>query len=348
MYGDMWVEPFRRLEKNGFIELKVILTSLPGKINSFKETFPYALVIPDEKLRNSEITDLFINKNNSIDNITTLYQYLYKYDTILFGMARRNNSFNKLCNAIDYRINYYRIIDGVTKMLKYLKPDVMFFSEIPHNYGAYLLYLISDFMKIRCLIMTMPIELKGRIYVIEGIDRVNERILTKYQKAKEPDYKEFLLPPSLDEPVNRIKGDYSQAKPAYVQKYIEKGKSKFVSLSHLRRMKRRKYLGTNLQIGIIHRILRRAEIFIWHRRLVKEYNALCKKVNFSEKYIYYAMHYQPEQTSLPMAGFFENQYMTLLLLSKHIPEGWSIYVKENPYQFLNLDLHQKDFKSIMF
>jgi hypothetical protein len=40
--------------------------------------------------------------------------------------------------------------------------------------------------------------------------------------------------------------------------------------------------------------------------------------------------------------------MTISLLSKHLPSGWKIYVKENPFQFLTMDPHQRDFKGKLF
>lgn len=89
-------------------------------------------------------------------------------------------------------------------------------------------------------------------------------------------------------------------------------------------------------------------MIIWHRQLPSFYRDLCSDINLTDRYIYFALHYQPEQTSLPMAGIFENQYMTISLLSRFLPSDWYIYVKENPYQFLNMDPHQRDFKSKLF
>src|SRR5690606_37441144 len=53
----------------------------------------------------------------------------------------------------------------------------------------------------------------------------------------------------------------------------------------------------------------------------------------SGKFVYVGLHYQPELTSFPLGGFFNNQYLMLLMLSSVIPSDWKILVKEHPSIF---------------
>lgn len=55
--------------------------------------------------------------------------------------------------------------------------------------------------------------------------------------------------------------------------------------------------------------------------------------NLTEKYIYFAMHMQPERTSTPEAGLFEDHLLAIEILARSLPKGWKLYVKENPRQF---------------
>lgn len=46
-----------------------------------------------------------------------------------------------------------------------------------------------------------------------------------------------------------------------------------------------------------------------------------------------ALHYQPELASTTLAGWAAHQFDAIKLLSDHLPEGWSVVVKEHPATF---------------
>ncbi|MFN7161415.1 MAG: hypothetical protein ACK4NC_07510, partial [Candidatus Gracilibacteria bacterium] len=52
----------------------------------------------------------------------------------------------------------------------------------------------------------------------------------------------------------------------------------------------------------------------------------------AEPYIYVALHYQPECTTLPLGDFFENQIIMIEWLSYSRPKGVWLYCKEHPSQ----------------
>ncbi len=67
--------------------------------------------------------------------------------------------------------------------------------------------------------------------------------------------------------------------------------------------------------------------------LFRFYNKNVTAVNYDSKFIFFALHYQPEATTLPLGGVFDNQLLAIEILSKSVPEDWTIYVKEHPRQF---------------
>jgi hypothetical protein len=67
--------------------------------------------------------------------------------------------------------------------------------------------------------------------------------------------------------------------------------------------------------------------------LREEYRMLCRTPDLSVPYIYFAAHYQPERTSQPEALEYEDQFLAIGTLSRALPPGWRIYVKEHPRQF---------------
>ncbi len=55
-----------------------------------------------------------------------------------------------------------------------------------------------------------------------------------------------------------------------------------------------------------------------------------KSVDFSPRSVFYAMHYQPEQTTLVGGIFFANQVAVIENIAKSLPFGYSLIVKEHP------------------
>lgn len=77
-----------------------------------------------------------------------------------------------------------------------------------------------------------------------------------------------------------------------------------------------------------------------------QHNRLAVTPDLDAKYIYFAMHLQPERTSTPEAELFEDHLLAIDILAKALPEGWQLYVKENPRQFDKINFikgwHQRD------
>ena len=68
-------------------------------------------------------------------------------------------------------------------------------------------------------------------------------------------------------------------------------------------------------------------------KIIKIYNKrYAKKADYTKKYIYVALHYQPEMTTCPMAGEYVNQDLIIELLDFYLPKDIYIYVKEHPKQ----------------
>lgn len=74
-----------------------------------------------------------------------------------------------------------------------------------------------------------------------------------------------------------------------------------------------------------------------HRhQLRRAYDRLAGPVPDDAPFVYLALHRQPEQTTVPKGGLFEDQLVVARTLAAALPEGWRLYVREHPAQ-LNLD-----------
>lgn len=61
-------------------------------------------------------------------------------------------------------------------------------------------------------------------------------------------------------------------------------------------------------------------------------NLFIPEVDYTKKYVYFAMHLQPEKTTSSWGAEFCDQVLALERLSQIIPDDWCIYVKDNPKQ----------------
>ena len=65
------------------------------------------------------------------------------------------------------------------------------------------------------------------------------------------------------------------------------------------------------------------------------YDTLTKNnIDLNVPYIIYALNYQPERTTSPQGDHFVNQLLAIDLIAKNLPDGWKLYVKEHPSQFI--------------
>lgn len=64
------------------------------------------------------------------------------------------------------------------------------------------------------------------------------------------------------------------------------------------------------------------------------YNSLAEPVDPDmAPYVYLPLSYQPELSSSPEGGAFVEQRLMVSLISRALPPGWKLYVKEHPVQF---------------
>lgn len=70
----------------------------------------------------------------------------------------------------------------------------------------------------------------------------------------------------------------------------------------------------------------------WFSHLRRALAARAAPADGSEPYVLLALHLQPEMTTLPEAGVFEDILVAVEALAAALPEGWTLAVKENPSQ----------------
>ncbi len=69
------------------------------------------------------------------------------------------------------------------------------------------------------------------------------------------------------------------------------------------------------------------------RRLSKYYQSVSVPGTFNANYIFFALHMEPE-ASIQVNTKFSDQLTIVKQISNALPEGWFLYVKEHPHQFM--------------
>jgi len=69
------------------------------------------------------------------------------------------------------------------------------------------------------------------------------------------------------------------------------------------------------------------------RKMRKFYDSISVELDTSKKCIFYALHLDPEASIMARARF-SSQLSIIKQLSQSLPEGWTLYVKEHPNQFM--------------
>lgn len=57
-----------------------------------------------------------------------------------------------------------------------------------------------------------------------------------------------------------------------------------------------------------------------------------KAVDWDAKFVYVPLHNQPEMSTQSLGGLFRDQLLLIEAVARSLPEGWRIYVKDNPRQ----------------
>lgn len=263
------------------------------------------------------------------------------YKSTCLNMAVRNYSL--------YIGNYYEIEKEYLNHLKYwnymmdkFQIDLVFMSVIPHCMWEYVIYALAKCKKIKTLLVsTTPIP--GLSAVGTSIENLGNNVIETF-------YKETELP---ETDIHNI-----------VSAYYENANQKHTNLLFLGRNEKpfsNSFLYKTYYKPLLKKILNENNIsdFSSDLRTLKDvviqkistksvayYNKRAKGVLGKELFVYFALQVTPEMSTLPWAGVFQNQLLSIRMLANGLKKcGIKLYVKEHYYQPAN---RPKDFYDELF
>ena len=193
----------------------------------------------------------------------------------------------------------------------------MFLSyTVPHFPPDYVLYHLCKLKGIPTILCSPGDPLQDVLFLHDDLE---EPALALRERVAAPRPQSAPLPPHLESYFQRQTDDRSPEhtrKPWYHQ-------MAFPKLPWSRSPLKRGFL--QRQFRYISRLLQARKTFTF-------YDANATSPDFSRRFIYVALHMQPECNTTPLAGAYANQELIVQMLGALVPEDVLIYVKEHPFQ----------------
>ena len=258
--------------------------------------------------------------------------------------------------------HYHRLVSFWLSVIETYQPERVLFSTIPHMVYDYVFYHLCKMFEIPTLMFEESIAL-GLSFLRDSIDG-STQIGTLYQQLlqKHRYEQEFLLSDPLERYLNSLSGDYDDV-PLYIR-FVSKSEiyAQNTTEAFFRKLLDFKNYSGYLakQLGILQQKIRppinylkqstklpeksrmsnlEYRWFHWKaRRRVKKlarhyHQRTTKEIDIDKPYLYVALSYQPEATTSPKGDVFVHMELMVAMLSKLVPQGWMLYVKEHPSQF---------------
>jgi hypothetical protein len=354
-----WEDIIEYLSKKGYIEPKYILGT-EKRINPDCRTDSW-IHTSKYNINRGLLTEEFDIESINLLDAATAEKYS-EYENIALRTMDRMDMYDSFGYERRYRL-YTKLLSYYIQIYKYTNPDVAIFELPPHIPASYILYSVCMENDVEVVIFTHT-PINNLCYTRESILDSSKRLIREYEESKQKDIKPELDQESI-EYLDKIKSDYTDAEPAYMknQRIVGSAHTDWPKLAELKntisnfesgvvsilkgakkvysnrdRMKETTYLvdsNRRPEDGIYRNQIKLYNLRsnFYKSRLRATYEEKSVNPNLNKKYIYFPLHYQPEQTTVPEGGRYADQYLITKMISENISEDWEIYVKEHPSQF---------------
>lgn len=302
----------------------------------------------EEKLRTRFPKTVFHNQQNAINAVLPrnfeekdfslpskdLIEKFYKTESVVLNMM--NKHFDTTCTDERKHI-YYRMLGYWFAVFKKYSPELMIVGGIPHSVYNYIAYDIANFLGIKVILFDGTL-IYGRTFMMNDLRLGSPKLRATIEKNKGRKV-------SLDELSSDVRAYYGVNNKAVADStpsYVKVDRKKYTSLNL-----------AFLKLKIIWEAVRDFSIFtkaivyfykFFKRNIIKEYRSVQTLPYFSKPFVYMALNYQPECTTSPQGDVFADLILAIETLSAALPEGWFIYAKEHPTQWLTKGINFSSYR----
>ena len=228
---------------------------------------------------------------------------------------------------------YYEMLSYWWGVVKKFRPECIIFTTVPHTVYDYLLYELARSLNIRTIMFRAAMPVDGRLLLYEDfrggsldlreeLEKNKNRVFSPAELSDEwREFYEKQTDASYDAMPGYLKE--SHARHSFLNRMLLKMRAVSVALKE----------GTFLEQALL-RVIK-----LFKENIRDEYVRVQSLPDYSQKFVYAPLHYQPESTSSPLGGIFVDQILMIKAISASLPDGWLIYVKEHPTQWFKRGLN---------
>ncbi len=254
---------------------------------------------------------------------------------------------------------FHKYVRYWSSVLDHFKPNVVVSPVTPHLIYDYVLYRLCKIKKIKH-VMFFQTSIDGWIYPVETFEEGPVAIKSSYSSATDimkkdkKKYAKIKLSKDAEVHLQRTTGEYTAALPFYMKTQFEQNRiGLFLAKKILKHPDNMHSMikKANFLFSREHYIKKRGKSleeskikgleYLFYKlegkrkkdSLRRHYKTLEKNVDFNQPYLYFPLHYQPENTTSPQGELYADQFLIIDLLAKCKPKEWYIYVKEHSSQW---------------
>lgn len=295
----------------------------------------------------------------------TILDKISIYEADALTMLSRHELYDG-CFTLSERRKLFKKVAGIWHhLIQKHNIEAMIFEEEPHTFSDYVVYCIAKVLKIDTYFFSRTSE-GDHLVVFKSINQKSQMFEIdifspeEIQKRRNELNKMWLI----------LKGDYNKVEKFHLYsqqeilgdknflKSIKKGtifSTKFLNSIIIRSIKytlmNRKKNKRFIRSGVSNfRALKNGNFeevsyprFLIHKlfSILKAsflkliYEIICDKDFLEEQYIFLPLHMQPEKTTMPMGGIYDDQEYLVKLLLDCLPKNIKLIIKEHKSQYVN-------------
>lgn len=224
---------------------------------------------------------------------------------------------------------YYHYLQYWSGVLAHYRPDAIIFPDAPHTVYDFVLYSLARRQGIKTILFEIS-RVNARSLPVSDFERGSAELRSSLTQN-------ISLRHTLKDLEPDVRGYYEAqtAEHWYVRpKDVAEQLKRFSGLGVLK-IKLRS-LWTTLTVHKDPTVLLKLLTYLPRKfgpNQKTEYLRVAKAPDFSKRFVYVALQYQPECSTSPLGGVFVNQLLMIETLSHALPKGWELFVKEHPLQW---------------
>ncbi|NQU99346.1 MAG: hypothetical protein HQ538_01290 [Parcubacteria group bacterium] len=254
-----------------------------------------------------------------------LLNSLIEYEPDIMLLLERDFPEKSLVEKIQI---YHDLLKYWLGTIKLLNPDIIVFSLPPHRIFELVIYALAKILGIKTIILYFTV-VTDRIFVMNDY-QIGNKELQEFLKDTHSNYLVSDLSKDLQDYYHKQVEDKEDVTPSDTA-----DRKKTIPIIKVIKRKACSIFNIKSLVVLFKKMNDNFREFTTFLRpnLKKDYSKLQVEVDFSKKYIYLPLAFQPELTTCPLGGRFHNQLLMIETVSVALPKDWVIYVKEHKTQW---------------